>query len=105
VEYGRGLVALAGAREVQRDAAEVLGVGRKLERVARVIGGQVRDQQQRFAFSLHLVLDREPVDVDLRHGRSLPAVATGLRTRRSPVNPNGQLCPIAQAAEVEALYA
>jgi hypothetical protein len=67
------LVALARARKVPRDAAEVLGVRRQLERVARVIGGQVRDHQRRFtlALSLHLVVDGEPVDVDVRHGRSL----------------------------------
>ena len=40
-----GLVALARAGKIDRDAAEVLGVGRELERIAGVVGGQVRDQQ------------------------------------------------------------
>jgi hypothetical protein len=66
-----GFVALARARKVQRDAAEVRGVGRQLERIASMIGGQLRDQQQRFAFSLHVVVDRDSVYVDLRHARSL----------------------------------
>ena len=72
VRPGR-LVALARAREIDRDAAEVLGVGRQLERVAGVVGGQVRDQQQRLAVALHVVVDREPVDLDLWHARSLLA--------------------------------
>jgi hypothetical protein len=42
-------VACAGAGKVDRDAAEVLGVGGELERVAGVVGGRVRDQQQRLA--------------------------------------------------------
>ena len=67
----RRLVALARAREVDRDAAEVLGVGRELERVARVIGREVGDQQQRIAFTLDVVVDRKTVDLDLWHARSL----------------------------------
>ena len=79
VRPGR-LVALARAGKVDRDAAEVLGVGRQLERVAGVVGGRVRDQQERLAFSLHVVVDREPVYLDLWHARSLLAVA---RSRRA----------------------
>lgn len=35
-----GLVALARTGKVERDAAEALGVGRELERIARMVGGQ-----------------------------------------------------------------
>jgi len=53
IDLGRvrpgGLVALARAWKVKRDAAEALGVGRELERIASMIGGQVRDQQERLA--------------------------------------------------------
>ena len=66
VRAGR-LVALARARQVDRDAAEVLGVGGQLERVAGVIGAQVGDEQERLAVALHVVVDAESVDVGLRH--------------------------------------
>ena len=46
VRPGR-LVALARARQVERETAEVLGVGGKLERVAGVVRRRVGDQQQR----------------------------------------------------------
>ena len=83
-----GLVALARAGKIYRDATEVLGVARKLKRVARVVGAQIRDQQQRLSFSLHLVVDAKSVGGDLRHGRSLQAVTAGLRARRSVVKGN-----------------
>ena len=70
VRPGR-LVALARAGKIDRDAAEVLGVGRQLERPAGVVGRRVRDQQQRLALPLDVVVDREPVYLDLRHARSL----------------------------------
>jgi hypothetical protein len=59
VRRGR-LVAVAGAGKVYRDAAEVLGLGRKLERVAGVVRGRVRDQQGRLALPLHVVLIVSP---------------------------------------------
>jgi hypothetical protein len=49
IDLGRvgagGLVAIARARKVECDAAEVLGVGGQLEGIASVIGGQVRDSR------------------------------------------------------------
>jgi len=57
--------------KVKRDAAEALGVGRQLERIASMIGGQVSDQQERLALPLHVVIDRESVYIDLRHVRLL----------------------------------
>ena len=59
------LVAVARARKIDGDAAEMLGVGRQLERKAGVVGGKVRDQQERIAVALHVVVDREPIDLDL----------------------------------------
>ena len=72
VRPGR-LVALARAGKIERDAAELLGVGRQLERPAGVVGRRVMDQQERLALPLNLVVDRESVYVDLRHARSLLA--------------------------------
>src|SRR5207248_10054393 len=68
-----GLVALARAGNVERDAAEVLGVGRELERIAGVVGGQVRNQQKRLALPLDVVVDRKSVYLDLWHACSLLA--------------------------------
>ena len=65
------LVAVARAGKIDRDAAEVLGIGRQLERIAGVVGGEVRDEQERIAVALHLVVDREPIYLDLRHAHSL----------------------------------
>jgi hypothetical protein len=48
VRPGR-LVALTRAGKIDGDAAEVLGVGRQLERPADVVGRRVRDQQKRLA--------------------------------------------------------
>jgi hypothetical protein len=79
VRSGR-LVALARAGKVDRDAAEVLGVRRQLECVAGVIRRRVRDQEERLALPLHLVVDRKSVDLDLRHGHSLPAGRWPCRT-------------------------
>jgi hypothetical protein len=80
VRPGR-LVALTRAQEVDRDAAEVLGVGRKLERVAGVVRRRVRDQQERLTLALDVVVDRQPVDLDLWH--ALHLLTTG-RTPRHP---------------------
>jgi hypothetical protein len=68
------LCALARARQVDRDAAEVLGVGRQLERVAGVVGAGVGDEQERLPVALHVVVDAKPGCVDLRHGGP-PAVS------------------------------
>jgi hypothetical protein len=60
VRPGR-LVALARAGKIERDAAELLALGRQLERPAGVVGRRVGDQQERLALPLHLVVDREPI--------------------------------------------
>ena len=46
------LVAFTRAGKIYRDTAEMLGIGPQLERVARVVSGQVRDQQERLALPL-----------------------------------------------------
>jgi hypothetical protein len=46
----RRLVALARAGKIERDTREVLSVGRELKRVAGVVRGGVRDQQERLPF-------------------------------------------------------
>src|SRR6476620_2552465 len=56
VRSGR-FAALARAGQVERDTAEVFGVGGKLERVAGVIRGQVGDQQERLTLALDIVVD------------------------------------------------
>jgi hypothetical protein len=53
----------------------MLRVGRQLERPAGVVGRQVRDQEKRLALPLHVVVDREPVYVDVWHVRSLLALS------------------------------
>src|SRR6266545_6813929 len=85
------LVALARAGKVDRDAAEVLGVRRQLERVAGVVRGRVRDQQERLALPLHLVVDREPVHLNLRHGRSLLALRWPCRVATPSLPPINDL--------------
>jgi hypothetical protein len=61
-----GLIALARARQFDRETAEVLGVGGQLERVTGVICRRVGDHQQRVTLPLNVVVDREPIDLDLR---------------------------------------
>ena len=65
------LVAFARARQVHCDAPEVLGVRRKLEGVAGVVGGEIGDEQQGLALALLLVVDGEPEGLDLWHRCSL----------------------------------
>src|SRR6476619_1309843 len=72
IRTGR-LVALTCAGKVDGDAAEMLRVGRQLERPAGVVGRRVRDEQKRLALSLHVVVDRESGDVDVWHVRPLLA--------------------------------
>jgi hypothetical protein len=66
VRSGR-FAALARARQVERDTAEVFGVGGKLERVAGVIRGQVWDQQKRLTLALDVIVDLQSVDLDNWH--------------------------------------
>jgi len=93
----RRLVAFARARKVDRDTAEVLGVGRELERIAGVVGAQVRDQQQRVALPLHVVADRQPIDVDLRDGRSSWFPVATARTSLRAARMNSRIFPLLAA--------
>jgi hypothetical protein len=64
---GVRLVALAGATEIDREAREVLRILRHLKRVASVIGGEVRNEDERLPGSLLFVVDYQAVGVDSGH--------------------------------------
>jgi hypothetical protein len=70
-QFGRirsvGLVGLAGAARIKRNASEMLGVIGGLECVTGIVGGKVRDEHKRLARPLGLVIHRDVVDFDLRH--------------------------------------
>src|SRR5262245_59211990 len=74
LDFGRvrpeRLIALTSAGKIERDAAEMLGVRRQLERPAGVVGRRVVDQQERLALPLNLVVDRETVQLNARHRRA-----------------------------------
>src|SRR6476469_6244774 len=70
VRPGR-LVAVTRAGKVDRNAGEVLGKGRKLERIASMIRTCIRDQQKRLTLPLHLIVGGDPVNHDLWHARSV----------------------------------
>src|SRR6478672_11993512 len=65
------LVALTRAGQIDRDAAEVFGVSRKLERVASVVRRRIWDQQERLPLPLDVVVDRQAIDIHLWHSRNL----------------------------------
>src|SRR5438105_5898803 len=54
--------------EIQRDASKVLGVLCHLEGVTTVIGGQVGDENEGLTVSLLVIVHRDVVGFDLRHG-------------------------------------
>jgi hypothetical protein len=70
-QFGRirsvGLVGLAGAARIKRNASEMLGIVGDLEGVAGVVSGKVRDEHKRLSRSLGLVIHRDVVDFDLGH--------------------------------------
>ena len=69
---GVGPVRLAGqpgATQVHRVTAEPFGVVSHLERVACLIGSQVRNEDQRLPFALKLVVDLDVVRLNVRHRR------------------------------------
>src|SRR6266566_2722843 len=62
------LITFPSPSEVQRYAGEMLGIFRHLKSVTGVIGGQEGDENQRIACSLLLVVHRDVICFDLRHG-------------------------------------
>ena len=70
--YAARLARQAGPPEVDGEAAEVPGVVGHLERVARLIGGEVRDEHQRLALTLHLVVDVDAIALHGRHVQTPP---------------------------------
>src|SRR5712692_9754617 len=63
-----GFVRFTSPPEVQRDAGKVLGVLCHLEGVTSVIGSQIRNENQRLSSSLLVIVYRDVVGFDLRHG-------------------------------------
>jgi hypothetical protein len=61
------LAGQAGSAQVHREAPEVLGVLRDLERIARLVGREIRDEDDGLAVALHLVIDLYPVRLHGRH--------------------------------------
>jgi len=55
----------------------LLGIIRDLEGVAGIVGGEIRDEHQRLAGPLLLVVHRDAVRLDLRHV-NLPVRIAGL---------------------------
>src|SRR5262249_33666125 len=69
-----GLVAHAGAARIDGDAGEVPRILGNLERVAGVVGGEVRGEDQRVALTLRLGVGRDAIGRERR-----PAVLVGRR--------------------------
>ena len=61
------LVAFTRPARIKRNAGEMLGIFGDLEEVAGVVSGEIRNENERLARSLDLVVDRDVVDLDLRH--------------------------------------
>jgi hypothetical protein len=59
----------ARAAEVDGVAGELPGVVSHLERVAGLVGRETRDEDERFAFALDLVVDLDVVGLHYRHRR------------------------------------
>jgi hypothetical protein len=53
--------------QVNGEAGEVLGVVRDLERITGLVGREIRDEDQRLALALDLVVDVNAVRLDRRH--------------------------------------
>src|SRR6266567_1863360 len=90
--------------EVERDAGKVLGVLRHLEGVTCVIGGQVRNENERLTDSLLVIVQRDVVGFDLRHGSQSfrmcfvsPIRPTGAK---SYVSRTGKSMKVAESAEL-----
>ena len=62
-----GLVAFAGAARIDADAGKMLGVLADLECVAGIVGREIRDEHERFARALLLIVQSNAVSLDLRH--------------------------------------
>src|SRR6266849_4491553 len=63
-----GFVRFTCPSEVERDAGKVLGILCYLEGITGVIGGQIRNENQRLSASLLVIVYRDVVGFDLRHG-------------------------------------
>jgi hypothetical protein len=61
------LVGLAGAARVDRNAGEMFGIVGDLKGVAGVVGREIRDEHERFARSLLLVVHADAIGLDLGH--------------------------------------
>src|SRR6478735_8984771 len=77
------LVALTRAGQIDRDAAEVFGVSRKLKRVAGVVRRRVWDQQERLPVPLDVVVDRQSINICLWHVGNLLATCGTTTTNTS----------------------
>jgi hypothetical protein len=64
-----GFVGFTGPSEVERDAREILGVLCDLKGVTRVIGGEVRNENEGISGPLLLVVHGDVVRSDLGHRR------------------------------------
>ena len=83
------LVGFARPARIERNASEMLGVVGDLERVAGVIGCEIRDEDEGFARPLGLVIDRDVVDLDLGHGRLSQTASNARRYAFAPNEVNG----------------
>jgi hypothetical protein len=66
----RRVVAFSGSAKIERNACEVFRVLADLKCIACVIGGQIRDQDDRLSGPLLLVVQGEIAGFDLGHGSS-----------------------------------
>src|SRR5206468_3047140 len=65
-----GGLAFTGSAKIERNASEVLAIFGNLESVTGVIGGQVRNQNERVAGSLLFIVDGDVVGFYFRHAAS-----------------------------------
>src|SRR5216683_6900163 len=63
-----GFVRFTCPSQVEREAGKVLGVLCHLEGVTGVIGGQIRKENERLSGSLLVIVHRDVVGFDFRHG-------------------------------------
>src|ERR1700730_7015122 len=66
--YARWLVRFACTSKVERDAGKVLGVLCDLEGITGMIGGQKRKENEGLPRALLVIVHRDVVGFDLRHG-------------------------------------
>ena len=83
------LVGFARPARIERNASEMFGVVGDLESVAGVVGCEIRDEDEWFARPLGLVVDRDVVDLDLRHGQPSQTASNARRYAFAPNEVNG----------------